>query len=1525
MSPIDVRAAVQPPTLRDAYMVSTCRRPLVGVSDVDYAPVGRSVAQLVEDNLDPVLAQVAVVRVDGIEIARGDWARTLPAEGALVEIGVRPADTGGEGGSDPLRLILTIALVALTVWIGGGGLAFAGLFAAGSASAALLAAGASIIGGYAINAIAPPPQGSVSGVNGLNASPTWYLQAARNRIMLGQPVPKALGKRRMVPPLGAIYSTETRGDEIWLRFLLCWGVGPIAISDLKTGDTPLDNLDGVEIEHALGFADDAPLTLYPRALHEDDVGTVLTQSGGAVRAVTHADAAEISIDVDFGQGLVDIDLTSGDKRARTVLFSVRYAQADSGGDPIGDWYTIRPTVDGANTTAVGLGGERLNLDDFGITIDNWYDGLNPAHPGAQDGNWSITRADNKPFRANTRWAVPVAEHGYVVEITRVTADADPDSGIRDTAKWSILRSIEANPPVLIDNIALTAGVVRASENFNGVLDDLNGIVESVVDRFNGTGWPGDNKGVSRNPADLFIEVATGTANARPQGGSRLKWNKLASWWNFCDTNDLRCDHIVDYPTTVDEVLRLVASTGRARPFWDGPQLSIAIDAEKPIRQAISGRSCRSYRGRLSFPGPLHGIRIPFNNEEKGYLPDERIIYAPGYNASNATNIETVELPGKVRPDEIFTEGVFHLLSALAQGGEAHEIEVDADIPGVTLGERFLFSHDVPLAGSRAGRVRAVEIDGSGDVTAISLDEVVEMESGESYGIRWKTVIQDPDEDPGDDAAVYEIADSLTVSTVVGRSKRIVLPTPTDPADAPAVGDEVFFGELFNETLDLLVLHRDTVGDDGMRIVGIPYAESRLADAGSPPSFSSTVIRGYRPNPPTPIFVDAAASSTGLALDFRYPSTAENPAIRTLVSWRESPPIGADVAYTPLPPIEGAARQVVIPLADPTRSIDVQLIAVGEDGKMSTPLVKAALSPAAFIPDPDNLAVAKYAFVDANDVGMPGFLVTADANTDPLMATLDIEIAPTGTGVWADAGSTAASNPRKEIRGIEPLGRYDFRARFRTVRGDPSDWVTISDVQADEIFMSGDTRNVGGRSAAEIFDDFESLSDAVFRQGAGWSAVQRYLEDLGYLDGEPVGVAIVNEEAARITADAVEASARLVLAGEVDDNAAAIIDEVALRVSGDSANASSILALTTEVDDQNAVFINDIDVLSTASDAYGSNFSLLGAANGGGTAWIINEDTVESGTRGTMASVFDGLSVTTGGHTTSISLLLTAMGTQEARAALEINVDGVITGIEIDGIAQAFILSAAAFEMQSLTDGGDEWVPFAIDGTSGAAIFGDTIALVPGENLISISGLTQALSLGAEFGVDDLLFWFGAASVDPGDETKANATIWMDGDGDAFFGGAIAARYVYQAASDFTETDPAPSYTTSYAEWAEVTVSDLEPDGVIFVQARFTAVNTTSPYIDTLGQWKITAQRDGGGSEVTLYESKFAAVTDYISIETVDTVEPRPVFAGGQFVNPFDDADLPDDVIIRLYLRRVDDEAGLTILPEIEALNAVRTR
>ena len=258
------------------------------------------------------------------------WERVRPKPGRVLQVAVLPA--GKQGGA--LRILMTIAVIAAAIYApyalgpawGMTTAATATAAATVTAKGALVSAAIGLGGMLAVSALIPPPRPRLSqGTSTQSPSIT----GGRNDFRPWEPFPVVLGLHRVIPMYGAVPYTEIAGDDQYLRMLFVVGHGPLAISDLRIGETPIEEFTGVEIEIREGYADDEPITLYPGTVREQRLSVLLQEVEGWTTRTLEIDADEISVDVTWPQGLASIG-SSGSKNTRTCNVQVEYSPTGLG-------------------------------------------------------------------------------------------------------------------------------------------------------------------------------------------------------------------------------------------------------------------------------------------------------------------------------------------------------------------------------------------------------------------------------------------------------------------------------------------------------------------------------------------------------------------------------------------------------------------------------------------------------------------------------------------------------------------------------------------------------------------------------------------------------------------------------------------------------------------------------------------------------------------------------------------------------------------------------------------------------------------------------------------------------------------------------------------------------------------------------------------------------------------------------------------------------------------------------------------
>ena len=752
-------------------VVSASHPLLTAHSRVDL-PVGLHLDQILEAvQSDPILRHHAHIFLDGTLIPRADWQNVTPGIGQQVTIRVVP--TGGGGGKNPLRLILSIAVLIVGTAFGGPlGTALFGFAQGSTIGAAIGTALITTAGGLLINAIVPPPQPTFTGENeGKKESQVFLIQAARNRPRPFESVPVILGRHKMVPPLGAQTYTEIHGGSQYLRMLAVWGYGPLTITDLKIGETDIADFEDVEVETREGRSTDDPITLYTRNVFEDRFSILLSSADSWHTRTTRSDTEEVILDFATPRGVAEFR-DDGTRVGVTVRVDIEYRK-------VGD--------------------------------TNWV-----SHTTLGSPHFSDASTTPKP----RTYIIPNlmgAPEQYEVRVRRFTPDSTSDR-VFDDIYWTVLRSVEPGDPITFDKpLALTAIRIRATDQLSGIVDRLNATVSSPVLDWDGTNWV---EAETSNPASLFRHVLQGAARETPTPDSRLDLPSLQAWHDFCAANNYEYNSVIDYRSSVLEVLREIAVAGRASPSFADGKWAIVVDTgtQLPV-QHFTPRNSSNFRATRAFSEVPDALRVRFNNRDEGWRQDERLVYRDGFDKTSAQKFATLEAPGITDPDHIYRFGRFHLAQILLRR-ELWTCELDFEYIVASRGDRVLLTHDVLLVGQKAARIKSVTVDSAGKTTAIEIDEQVTMVAGVDYGVSIRT--------PADTAVKAQ------VDTVVGDTTNLTFSTPIAAATVISIGDLLGFGTFGQETIDGLIVSVEAATALTARVSILPWQSPGVYDSETGP-------------------------------------------------------------------------------------------------------------------------------------------------------------------------------------------------------------------------------------------------------------------------------------------------------------------------------------------------------------------------------------------------------------------------------------------------------------------------------------------------------------------------------------------------------------------------------------------------------------------------------------------------------------------------------------------------------------------
>lgn len=1245
--------------------------------ELDYvqAAAGRTVRSVVLEAVRAgrlALADLgrAVLYVDGAAVPRDRALDHVLAEGQVVNLVVEPMGGGGGGGKDVGRVLLQIAVIAVSAWVGGG----AGGLLTGALTKQVAAAAVLTLGQMAVASLFAPDRDGQAAANDRYA-----LSGQSNDFRPWAPFPLALGSVVVAPDMAVKTFTGAVGDDVWLYGILGLHYGPCVVEDLKIGDTLASSMgagDWRMVQHLTPGPRD--FTIYPHDTDQLDLQEELQATTGAATPVVRAAGGEgerFEFDFYLPAGL---HLTKDDGRVVAVSLSVtvRYRPIDEDGQPTGAW-------------------------THGLTL-------------------SRTSTTREPMRITEALALPMGR--YEFEFVR-SLRPDANAKRRDDIALTAIRAVAFRQPVADQTLSIIEFAVRASALNQGRLAPITCRITPVCEVWDGDAW-GDPQPTS-NPAALARWLLTGPAPAKPLAAIQAD-ARLRAWSEICDEYGWTAHVWLADDRRQDAALGLLEQAGRAGLSWDGSQLAASPWVEKPApAQLFAGDNLRDHRWTVVYPEPVHALRVEFANLDRGGAADELYVYADGYGpqagpgVQAAVLIEALRLDGQKTMERAYRDGRWEL------GRRMHQRRVDTwvcDMEYLTAsyGSRVRLAWDRVAGGGQGGgdraggdglRVRCRRWAG-GLVSGLRLTAPVRMEAGRDYAVDIRL--------PG------EVIANVPVVTTPGLVREITFAAPRAPDLSPAAGYRIAFGESERISEDVEIIGVEPGEGLTARLTAIRYVAPLLmeGETGPIPPLQSRLTLDRERDPPAPTLLGLAVEPDGVRVGFAIPPWRGSPLTGFSTRWRPRPEGGQQASWTSLPDLPATAsvlttppmRELPLDGEDVTR-VEVQIRAMTASGQVSPPLTVTASEPVVDSPAVGDWTVAVMA--PAGDGSSQPALVVTGSVRARRAHRVEIAYATTADGPWIVAYDAAPTTEAVVVAGLVSLQDYWVSIRYFSRDGVPGLARVLGPYTAPGL-IAGDVTHIGERPVAEwleelarvdelgqelgrvrpdldmLFGDSEALAQTLLRLARETADLRTWMDYLGREDGERVGAVVKTEVRERLEGDlaqaertdvvaaglsasiaavetsvsgvatgltaetsarttqisqvnsrialaetsvttvasnlAVEVSARQLLAGRVDNVEGAIVTEAGLRLSGDQAEASLRQALALTVESNRVTAENGVSALVTALAGEVTAREALGLRVGAAEGAITNEATIRANQDTIYAGWFTRLGVAKGGAT-----------------------------------------------------------------------------------------------------------------------------------------------------------------------------------------------------------------------------------------------------------------------------------------------------
>lgn len=1037
------------------------------------------------------------IYIDGARLPREVALDRVLKAGELIHFVVEPLGGGGGGGKDIGQILVSLAVLAVSSWIGG-----MALFASNQAMlvAKLIARTALQVGVLVGGAALVSSMGQRD--TPARANDRYALQSASNQYRQWGTMPLALGEVVAAPDLAVKTFTQSEGDDVWLYGILGVHYGPCEVSEVKIGDTLVSTMgpgDFRMVQHL----EPGPraFQLYPNDVDQLDLQEELQATPSSATPLVRAassDGSRFGFDFFLPAGL-HFQKDDGRLIDAAVSVAVRYRPIDMTGAATGPW---------------------------------------------QNGPTMSRRARSKDPMRITHW-VSLPHGRYEFELTRSRPD-DDNAKRQDRILLSAIKAVAFRKPVTDETLSLIEFAVRASAINQGGLAPITCRIKPKCPTWTGSGW-GPAVATS-NPAALARWLLTGPAPAKPLLPAQADL-RLRAWSGLCEQYDWKCHVYLTETKTQAEVLQILERAGRAWLFWDGVQVAASPWVEKPApRQLFTRANLRDHRWEIAYPDPVHALRVEFLNLEKGGEADELFVYADGYGEvadpangiKAATLVEALRLDGQATPNRAFRDGRWALGSLKLQR------RVDtwtADIEHLVsqYGDRVRLAWRRPLNGAEARvRCRRWSADGSA-VIGLRLTQPVRMEAGQEYAADLRTK--------------NGLHVSVPVETFAGETREIRFTDARNPALCPQADDLIAFGVSERVSEDVEIVGIEPGENLTAVITGVRYVAPQLmaGETGPIPSLPSRLSGDRNANPPRPTLLGVQEDAHGVRVSFAIPTWRGAPISAFTVRWRGVSIAGETASWAPLPALDGAARELIAPPlreapiegVEATR-VEIEITAATVDGRVSPPLQVTVVKPVPPAPLASVWSVdAKGA--DANGLSQPILIVRGEI-TDPNVAAVRIAWGLTVDGPWTEVYEGAPLTKALEIGNLTPGVDHYVAITHLSAQGVPSKFLIIGPRVPGQL-IARDTTHLKGEPVQDVLD---RLTDTATLAGQTSAEVQSIRD----MYGDTADAATSAAKSAAHEAGANQAKAEAILAAEASDRRAEAADEAKLEAQQARAGAVS---------------------------------------------------------------------------------------------------------------------------------------------------------------------------------------------------------------------------------------------------------------------------------------------------------------------------------------------------------------------------------
>ncbi len=340
------------------------------------------------------------------------------------------------------------------------------------------------------------------------------------------------------------------------------------------------------------------------------------------------------------------------------------------------------------------------------------------------------------------------------------------TNVESFSTWDYAYPLPAQTDVPMSLVAIKAKNIQ--------IGSISALFTGRAYTWNGSDWL--SYGTTQNPAAIYRFLRTSNMIADPLDTSVMDDAALGDWHTFCDAKGLQCGAIVG--DALDRVLATVCTAGWALPresetagvIWEHDRSS-----EAPV-QIFTPLNSANFQTGKPFDLLPHAIYAEFQNEQKDYEKDTRVIYGDGYDATTATRFDTITYDSITNPDQVD-------LRAQLDWRQLHyrqrqvTIDIGAENVMSQRGDLVAVAHDIITGPYAYGLLDSVLLDSGGtNLTGLRLQAVMDLDQ-----------FRPPGDGPHALGVAIRYMDGTIVEKAINEITNADIVTFVTPFAAPAAG------------------------------------------------------------------------------------------------------------------------------------------------------------------------------------------------------------------------------------------------------------------------------------------------------------------------------------------------------------------------------------------------------------------------------------------------------------------------------------------------------------------------------------------------------------------------------------------------------------------------------------------------------------------------------------------------------------------------------------------------------------------